>query len=164
MMRATLLGLATVILALPIAGCGQGADTAQAPAAREITRENAREFGDYVVHFNAQVTEMLPPEVARAYGIARSANRAMLNVSVIRKRPGSLGDPVPAQVEAGASNLTGQLKSIEMREIEEGGAIYYIGEVPVANRETLIFDLRVKPDGSNRTFEVQFRQQFYTGS
>lgn len=152
-------------LASLIAGCGPGTDQGDrtdAETAREITQKSFMEFGDYVIHYNAQATEMLPPEVAKAYGIQRSANRAMLTVSVIKKREGTLGDTVAAEVTVSASNLTGQLKSLDTREIREAGAIYYIGEVGVANRETLIFDISVKPEDAAESYKVRFRQQFYT--
>lgn len=146
-------------------GCGPGpgeGDGREAEPAREITQKSYTEVGEYVVHYNAQATEMLPPEVARAYGIQRSANRAMITVSVIRKREGTIGDTVAADVTVSASNLTGQLKSVETREIRESQAIYYIGEVGVANQETLIFDISVKPEGETTPITARFRQQFYT--
>ena len=62
-------------------------------------------------------------------------------------------------------NLTGQLKNITMRRIEEPGetvAIYYIGETTVANRETLIFDIKVVPEGATAPSEVRFKREFYT--
>lgn len=146
-----------------LGACGQGQSPDQgAPPAQEITRENFQDFGAYVVHFNAQATSMLPPEVARAYGIQRSSNRAMLNVTVIRKAEGSTGTPVSANVSVDASNLTGQLKDLQMREVTEGDAIYYIGELSVANRETLIFDISARPEGVKDPLRVRFRQQFYT--
>jgi hypothetical protein len=61
-----------------------------------------------------------------------------------------------------ARNLTGQLKNVSIRKIEEAGAIYYIGEIGVANRETLIFEISVTPEGESQTHVVSFRQQFYT--
>lgn len=150
-------------LALAVVACGQGSSPDEgAPAAREITRENFEDFGDYVVHFNAQATSTLPPEVARAYGIQRSSNRAMLNVTVIEEVPGSTGRPTAATVQVNATNLTGQLKDVSIREVREGDAIYYIGELSVANRETLIFDIDVRPEGAPNSFRVRFRQQFYT--
>lgn len=152
-----------VALASAVVACGQGpAPEESAPAAMEITRENFEDFGDYVVHFNAQSTATLPPEVARAYGIQRSSNRAMLNVTVIEKVPGSIGRPSAATVEVDVTNLTGQLKDMRVREVREGDAIYYIGELSVANRETLIFDIDVRPEGAQEAFRVRFRQQFYT--
>jgi hypothetical protein len=152
--------LATVLAACGPGG-GEGGRTDAEPA-REITQRSFSEFGDYVVHYNAQATEMLPPEVARAYGIQRSANRAMITVSVVRKQEGTIGQTVAADVTVNASNLTGQLKSVETREIRESEAIYYIGELGVANRETLIFDISVRPEGEKSSFQVKFRQQFYT--
>ena len=67
-----------------------------------------------------------------------------------------------AEVTVKTVNLTGQLKSVTMRRINEQDAIYYIGEVPVANRETLIFDISVKPEGVDTISEVRFKRQFFT--
>lgn len=144
-----------------LAACGGPGDSATAPIAQPAGATSA-DIGDYVVHFSAQSTDQLPPEVARAYNILRSKNRAMLNVSVIRKADNT---SVPAAIEVRATNLTGQLKTVTMRKIEEPGekvAIYYIGETPVANRETLMFDIRVKPEGQKGPSEVRFQRQFYT--
>ena len=41
--------------------------------------ENSRDFGQYVVHFNALATDQLPARVAREYRITRSKNRGMIN-------------------------------------------------------------------------------------
>jgi hypothetical protein len=146
-----------------LAACGGAGDSASVPEAQPAGATSA-DIGDYVVYFSAQSTDQLPPEVARAYNIVRSKNRAMLNVSIIRE---SDNMPVGAAVTVKTVNLTGQLKTVTMREIEEPGdvvAIYYIGETPVANRETLIFDISVQPDGESLSSEVRFKRQFYTDS
>ena len=84
----------------------------------------------------------------------------MLNVSVIRKSDNA---PVSADVTVKTRNLTQQLKSVEMRQINEQDAIYYIGETKIANRETLIFEITVRPDGEEKPAEViRFQRQFYT--
>jgi hypothetical protein len=49
-----------------------------------------------------------------------------------------------------------------MRRIDEQEAIYYIGETPVANRETLIFDISVTPEDAAAPSEVRFKRQFFT--
>ena len=49
-----------------------------------------------------------------------------------------------------------------MRQENEGEAIYYIGEVTIANRETLIFDISVTPDGVEKPSEVRFKRQFFS--
>jgi len=59
-------------------------------------------------------------------------------------------------------NLTGQLKNVVMRKIQELEAIYYIGETPVANRETLVFDVSVTPDGVKEASQLRFQRQFYS--
>ena len=59
-------------------------------------------------------------------------------------------------------NLTGQLKNVTMRRINEQEAIYYIGETPIANRETLIFDITVTPEGVDKPSDVRFKRQFFT--
>jgi hypothetical protein len=141
-----------------VAACGGPNETAEVPEAEPAGASSAA-IGDHVVHFSAQTTDQLPPEVARAYNIVRSPNRAMLNVSVLRAAD---NQPVAANVAVKTVNLTGQLKNVTMRQITEQDAIYYIGETPVANRETLIFDITVIPDGVETPSEVRFKRQFYT--
>jgi len=156
-------GLISFCLLALVAACGGPGDSTAAPEAQPAGATSA-DIGDFVVHFSAQSTDQLPPEVARAYNIVRSKNRAMLNVSIIRK---SDNMPVAGEVTVKTVNLTGQLKSVTMRQIEEPGdvvAIYYIGETPVANRETLVFDIRVLPEGADTASDVRFKRQFYTDS
>jgi len=151
----TLISLSLLAL---VAGCGGPGDSADVPEAQPAGASSA-DIGGHVIHFSAQSTDQLPPEVARAYDILRSKNRAMLNVSVIRK---SDKKPVTAVVDVKTVNLTGQLKNVTMRQIDEQDAIYYIGETAVANRETLIFDISVMPEGEDQATDVRFKRQFYT--
>jgi len=124
--------------------------------------ENSQDFGDYVVHFNALNTTYLPPDTTREYGIKRSKNRGMVNIAVLSKMLGTAGKPVAASISAMATNLTGQKRDISLREVREGPAIYYIGDFPITNEETLRFTVSVKPEGQKDTYEVNFKQQFFT--
>jgi hypothetical protein len=150
--------LIALSLSVFVAACGGGGEAPKVPTA-EPAGESMKDIGDHVVHFSAQSTDELSPEVARAYNIVRSKNRAMLTISVVRDADNA---SVPAKVTVKTVNLTGQLKNIAMRPIEEQDAIYYIGETPVANRETLIFDITVTPEGAAGSSEVRFKREFYT--
>ncbi len=121
--------------------------------------QQAMDFDDYSIHYNALNSSLITPEVAKAYGIRRSDSRALINISVLKKG----GDATGAQVTATGRNLTGQTRKVEMREVNEGdGAIYYIGELSVRNMETFDFTVLVTPEGNDRPYTVEFRQQFYT--
>jgi hypothetical protein len=141
-----------------LAACG-GPDVEATIPQAEPAEASSIDIGDYIVHFSAQLTDQLPPEVARAYNIVRSKNRVMLNVSVIEE---ASGDGVPADVSVSTVNLTGQLKAINMRKLEEQEAIYYVGETPIANRETLIFDITVGVEGVEEPAKMRFKRQFFT--
>jgi hypothetical protein len=151
-----------ILIALSLLGlvsaCGGPGESADIPEAQPAGATNA-DIGDHVVHFSAQSTDQLSPEVARAYSIVRSKNRAMLNVSVLAEADNT---PVNAVVSVKTVNLTGQLKNVTMREITEGNAIYYIGEVAIANRETLVFDISVTPEGTTQASDLRFKRQFFT--
>ena len=140
------------------AACGGPGPSADVPDARPAGASDA-DIGSHVVHFSAQTTDQLPREVALAYGIQRSPERAMLNISLIRK---SDNTAVSADITVKTRNLTQQLKSVELRPITEQNAIYYIGETKVANRETLIFEISVQPEGTDRRSDIRFQRQFYT--
>lgn len=153
-----LYSLVTILILSLVSGCGSAGDDTTAPQAQRALASD-EDIGDHVVHFSAQSTDHLPPEVARAYGIVRSKNRAMLTVSVLKK---GTTNSVPAKVAVRTVNLAGQLKNVTMREIHEQDAIYYIGETGIANRETLIFTIDITPEGASEPSEVRFTREFYT--
>ena len=123
--------------------------------------EHAKVFGNYTVHVNALTTDQLPSDVARTYRIQRSKSRVMLNV-VIMKNEGGVDKPMTGTVTALTRNLASQIKNLEIREIIEQDAIYYIGTVSVANAETLIFDIDVTPANETTSFLLNYKQQFFT--
>ncbi|TNF36520.1 MAG: DUF4426 domain-containing protein [Gammaproteobacteria bacterium] len=124
--------------------------------------ENAMNFGDYVVHYNAFRSDTLTPEVAKSYQLMRRNNRMVVNITVLKKETDGKTTPVKSKVEGFASNLTGQVKNLEFREIIDGPAIYYLAQAQVSHEETLKFEIKTSPEGANITGTVKFKQQFFT--
>jgi len=128
--------------------------------------EQSSTFGDYTVHYNAFSTDILTPEVAKAYGIQRSKSHALLNISVLKKVMGTTGEPVRARVQATATNLSAQLRQLNVRELideqSDSKAIYYLAETQVTDGETLKFSITVTPAESSASTTVTFDQQFFT--
>ena len=137
--------------------------------------EQSSSFDDYVVHYNALTTDQILPSVARPYGILRSKNRVLVNIAVQKKVMGTPVQAVEADVSVTATNLSAQLKNVDMRlvtstgdgqENDEGGgnskAIYYIGELPISHEELVTFKVSITPAGADITHKFDFRQQFFT--
>ena len=122
--------------------------------------EKAEKFGNTEIHFNAISTEDLQPEVARAYKIDRSKTRGLVTMSVLKKNAVGVGVPQPAKLSVFVTNQTQQLANIDMREVREGTAIYYLGEFRVAPPDTLRFTATVDSRGEPQR-EVKFEQKFY---
>jgi len=124
--------------------------------------DNAYDFGEYIVYYNAFTADTLPPEMATAYGIVRSKYKGVLNLSVQKKsKPGQLPQPVNAEVKINAVNFAGQLKELTPRRVTEGTAIYYLSEFRVSNKERVTFNITVKPQTENQPLTFSFKRQFY---
>ncbi|HZF30987.1 MAG TPA: DUF4426 domain-containing protein [Gammaproteobacteria bacterium] len=155
--------LAWLATAAWLFGCDQssGVDVSNTLESVLPGTESSKDFGDYIVYFNALRTDQLTPEVARDYSIVRSKSRALLNVSIHRKEDAGRTVAVTGAVAASAINLTGQLKTMTLREIPEGDAIYYIGELAVTDGEVLIYTVDVTPSNESSRFTVRFKKQFF---
>jgi hypothetical protein len=158
--RSILTPMAALLASLSLlAGCTEQPEQRAMPA--QALDETFKDFGNYEVHYNALRTDELSPDVARVYGIQRSSNRVMLNVTVLRKEAEHAPrKPVEATVAVDAYNLNGQLKDIEMRRVSEGEAIYSIGEVSISGTEILVFDIMVTPTGESQPFNVKLKREF----
>jgi hypothetical protein len=155
--------LACCIVAAGLAACSPATDVDVTNTQEGVlpATESSKDFGDYVVYFNALNTDQLSPEIAREYGIVRSKSRALLNVSIHRKQTGGPTEAVTGAVSASAINLTGQLKTMTLREIREEAAIYYIGELAITDGEVLIYTIDATPSNEPSRFTVRFKKQFF---
>ena len=122
--------------------------------------QSSIDAGQHVIHYNALTTDNLAQQTARVNGIRRSMSTGMLNISVIKK-DGGVGVPVTAKVTATSKNLSGQIRNLSLRKIEDSGAIYYISEFPVRDKETLKFSMTVTPENSEQTSKFTLSREFY---
>jgi hypothetical protein len=144
------------------AGCTQRPEGSAAQPAQP-SEESFKEFGKYEVHYNAVRADQIQADIARAHGIERSKNRVMLNVTMLRKDADHAPrKPVKGTVSVDAYNLNGQLKNMEVRQVTEGEAIYYIGTVSISGSEILIFDIKALPENETSPFEVKFKREFFS--
>lgn len=121
---------------------------------------NEVEFDRYVVHYSVISTSFLSPEVARAYDLHRSRNRALVNV-VIMKRDADSRQSVSGTVTGHTVNLNRQVRHLRFREVRDGDAYYHLAEVPIRPGEVLDFKLRVSVEGEAEAMPLSFRQVFY---
>ena len=154
--------LSMIALSVLVVSCGapSGPETAAQPAAP--SEPTHQDFGDYEVHYNAVRTDLLTPEVARSYGIERSPNRVLLNVSLLKKSSEGRTTPVDGRVTASAHNLNGQVKNLVVRRVTEGDSVYFIGEVGITGNEILVFDIDAAPADRSEAFTVQFKREFFS--
>ncbi|MBL8299777.1 MAG: DUF4426 domain-containing protein [Rhodanobacteraceae bacterium] len=122
--------------------------------------EQVQRFGDYLVHYNALSSDLLPAQVAAQYNIPRSSKQGLINIAV--QLAGDEAVPVAAEIQGSVANLAGQRSDIAVREIREADAIYYLAEFPVRGSDTLSFDLRIKPAGATRSYTLKFSKNYVT--
>lgn len=125
-----------------------------------VSAEQVEQFGDYRIHYNAFVSNMISPDVARAHGLTRSRYHAVVNITVQKQDNGGY-QPVQAKVSGTATNLYGKQQNLAMKKITERDAVYYLAELPFSNEETLTFDIQVIPEGERSAHNINFKQQFF---
>ncbi|MCU7937883.1 MAG: DUF4426 domain-containing protein [gamma proteobacterium symbiont of Bathyaustriella thionipta] len=121
--------------------------------------ENAKEYADHIVYYNAFPTDSLPPQMTKQYGLKRSKNYAMINISVMEKGTG-VPTGVKSAVTGQLKNLIGQTRALEFREIKEGQAVYYIAQIGVQSKEVVNFSIDIKPEGGTEKYEIKFSKKF----
>jgi hypothetical protein len=124
--------------------------------------DNSTSADGYTIHHNAFTADTLDATVAQRYGIQRSKQRGVINVSVIKIKAGTTGVPTAARVEVSAASQTGQKMRVPVREVNEQDAVYYLGEFPVQDRETIEFTIDVTPTGAAKGIQAKMSQEFFT--
>lgn len=151
-------------IALTLVACGSPSEVGSSGEGRTRLSLNKSyaEFGDYVIHVNGMASTSLEPFIAERYGIVRNEDRGIVNLVVLKKTDTvGVNKPVKAIVDVSAANLTGQLKNVQIAEVEDGASTYYLSQVSIDDRETINFDFDVRPEAGTRVLAVRFTHQYY---
>lgn len=115
--------------------------------------------GSWSMYYSVLPTRDLAPEVAREYGVTADSTHALVVVSLTRQD--QQPPPRDAAVTMTAHTITGEARAVNVRRVEQGGAISWIGEFAVARREMLWFEATAKPDPQTPPIVAQFRRELY---
>ncbi len=121
---------------------------------------NQVKFKDYTIHFNAFPSEHLQPNIAKSVGIERDSSHAVVTVVINKNGESLTPESVKGIVAGNAFNLTGMMRTMKLREVNDRGAIYYISDFGVRNGERLTFNMSVRPEGELQKKEFKFDKQF----
>ena len=127
-------------------------------AAMPLQAEQFVRAGRFEIHYNAFHADAVPAEVAAAHGIARSRNRALVNVTVLSPQASGIAQAAEAAVSGSVANLAGQRQALEFRAVREADAVYYLAEFPIAGEDRYRFTLSVRPAGATRDESIRFEQ------
>lgn len=115
--------------------------------------------GDIRIYANAMVSSQLNADMARQYGITRSASRVLLHVVVREGTPGK-DKTLPATITAVAVRKNGERSNINMQITREGQEIYYLGELNISKNEAVNFEISTQL-GKQKPMRMTFFQEFF---
>lgn len=118
--------------------------------------EQKKTLGSWDVHYITVSTTFLTPEIAKAYGIVRSKNTALVNISVLDKRSKKAQD---VTISGHARDLLGSQKQLEFKKVEEGEAIYYLATLSFDDQERYRFTIKMNQGNNHQT--LKFEQKLY---
>ena len=117
--------------------------------------ERKQTFGELDVHYSVFNSSFLQPDVAAAVGLPRSKTVGVLNIAALKGGQGQ-----PAKVSGSVKNLLGQTSELQFKQVLESGAVYYLAEFPLRQREMLTFSINVQiGDGAPHT--LTFNQEVF---
>ena len=117
--------------------------------------ERKETFGELAVHYSVFNSSFLQPDIAAAVGLNRSKTVGVLNIAALKDGKGQ-----PARVSGSVKNLLGQTSTLQFKQVLESGAVYYLAEFPLRQREVLTFSIQVQVgDGTPNT--LTFNQEVF---
>jgi len=117
--------------------------------------ERKQTFGELDVHYSVFNSSFLQPDVAAAAGLTRSKTVGVLNIAALKDGKGQA-----AKVSGKLKNLLGQTSELKFKQVLESGAVYYLAEFPLRQREMLTFSIQVQI-GDAAPHTLTFNQEVF---
>ncbi|MBD9413837.1 DUF4426 domain-containing protein [Pseudomonas sp. PDM16] len=119
------------------------------------TAERKQTFGELDVHYSVFNSSFLQPDIAAAASLTRSKTVGVLNIAALKGGKGQ-----PAKVGGSLKNLLGQTVELQFKQVLESGAVYYLAEFPLREREMLTFSINVQI-GEGAPHTLTFNQEVF---
>jgi len=129
--------------------------------AAPVSAQQSEMFGPYELHYSVVNTTFLAPEVAAAYGVVRSRERAILNLAVREHLADGSTAARTMQLQGETRDLIQKSHPLTFTEVREGQAIYYLAEFEFLNEDWHFFEVTFRPDGADRSYTFELKQQLY---
>lgn len=123
--------------------------------------ETSQTFGSYTVHFSVFNSTFISPEVAQIYGLTRSKNQVLVNISLTQTLDGKTTLGLPVDISGTATNLIQQQRVLNFQTINEGEATYYLAPLRHTNEEVVNFVVQVQAEGESAPFTVRFTRTLH---
>lgn len=123
--------------------------------------ETSQTFGSYTVHFSVFNSTFITPEVAQVYGLTRSKNQVLVNISLTQTLDGKTTLGLPVDISGTATNLIQQQRVLNFQTINEGEATYYLAPLRHTNEEVVNFVVQVQAEGESTPFTVRFTRTLH---
>ena len=117
--------------------------------------ERKQTLGELDVHYSVFNSSFLQPDVAAAAGLTRSKTVGVLNIAALKDGKGQA-----AKVSGTLKNLLGQTSELKFKQVLESGAVYYLAEFPLRQREMLTFSIQVQI-GDAAPHTLTFNQEVF---
>ena len=117
--------------------------------------ERKQTFGELDVHYSVFNSSFLQPDVAAAAGLTRSKTVGVLNIAALKDGKGQA-----TKVSGTLKNLLGQTSELKFKQVLESGAVYYLAEFPLRQREMLTFSIQVQI-GDAAPHTLTFNQEVF---
>lgn len=112
------------------------------------------------MRYSAIQASSLPAQVTATYGIPQRSDRLVVNVSVFERRAGGLPVAIESDVAGTWRRLVGEPQALAFRAVEAGGAVSYVAEAPLQDREPIVLELIATPAGSAVPLRARLTRQF----
>ena len=121
--------------------------------------QQSTRFDQFELHHSIVYTTFLSPEIAAEYGIARGKDKAMLTLSVRDAESGETAGRAMAIEGRSWDLISGG--EMDIREIREADATYYIIPFEFLDREYRFFEFTFTPEVSEKSYQYKINRQLW---
>lgn len=123
-------------------------------------QETVKKIEGFEVHYSVFNSSFVSEKVAKAYGLVRGKDKAIVNIAILKKQSDGSMKNIEAKVTGYHSDLIHK-KTLSFKKIQEEHAIYYLAQVAFNHKEKIYFKIDAAVDGRATPIHLDFQKTLY---